>query len=343
MSDLTELLDRRDFSETVDAIVYARPRFTALFFPLFTLAFFAILGWVAFVPFEQTIHARGDLRVAGDAVAVHAQQEGRVLSVAAREGAAVNQGDVLFRLDDAPLRMELSRLSAEMDRVRETIALTASQRDRARRRGDVEVGRLSRDVSRQRALYEGGILPEEMVQNVESERNARAEASRQEQLALEAQEVAARQALTRLEAEHARTLRALGEQTIRAAAGGVITKLHVPAPGEFIARGAALAEITPRGRPMELEAAVAPHDIARVRPGLLSRVELDAYPRRQFGDLLGRVTFVAPDRGENGYRVRIAIDPSKLQLRPGMTGTVAVISARSPLYRVVGERLGFLR
>jgi len=26
-----------------------------------------------------------------------------------------------------------------------------------------------------------------------------------------------------------------------------------------------------------------------------------------------------------------------------MTGTVAVISDRSPLYRVVGERLGFLR
>lgn len=345
MKELGELLDRRDFSETVDAIVYARPRFTALFFPLFALTFLAALGWLAFIPFEQIIHARGDVRVAGNAVAVRAQQEGRVLTVAAREGAFVEKGAVLFRLDDAPARLELARLTTEIERTRETIGLLASQRERARSRGAVEVGKLSRDVARQRALYEGGILPQEMVQNVESERNARAESSRQEQLAIEAEEVAARQALARLQSEHARTLRAIGEQTIRAAESGIVTRLHVPVPGQFIARGAVLADITPRGRPMEFEAIVAPHDIARVRPGLPSRVELDAYPRRQFGDVVGRVTFVAPDRGEKGYRVRIAVTPPPrgIDLRTGLTGSVAVISDRSPLYRMVGERLGFLR
>jgi multidrug resistance efflux pump len=345
MSELGELLDRRDFSETIDAIVYARPRFTTLFFPLFALTFFFTVGWLAFVPFEQTIHARGDVRVAGNAVAMHAQQEGRVLSVATREGAAVEQGAVLFRLDDMATRMELARLTTEMQRVRETIGLLAGQREHARSRGAVEVGRIARDVARQRALYEGGILPQEMVENLESERAARAEASRQEQLALEAQEVAARQALARLESEHARTARTLGEQTIRATVSGIVTRLNVPAPGQFVTRGGVLAEITPRGRPMEFEAVVAPQDIARVRAGLASRIELDAYPRRQFGELPGRVTFVAPDRGQQGYRVRIAVAPLArgIDLRSGLTGTVAVISNRSPLYRVVGERLGFLR
>lgn len=345
MSDLGELLDRRDFSETIDAIVYARPRFTALFFPLFALTFFAALGWLAFVPFEQTVHARGDVRVAGNAVTMHAQQEGRVLSVEAKEGAVVEKGAVLFRLDGAPSQLELARLNAEMERARETITLLASQRERARSRGAVEVSRLARDVARHRALYEGGILPQEMVQNLESERSIRVESSRQEQLALEAQEVAARQALTRLESEHARTSRTLGEQTIRAEASGIITRLHVPAPGQFLTRGAALAEITPRGRAMEFEAIVPPHDIARVRTGLASRIELDAYPRRQFGAIDGRVTFIAPDRDEKGYRVRIAVNPParEIQLRPGLTGTVAVIRDRSPLYRVIGERLGFLR
>jgi hypothetical protein len=33
----------------------------------------------------------------------------------------------------------------------------------------------------------------------------------------------------------------------------------------------------------------------------------------------------------------------EIQLRSGLSGSVAVISDRSPLYRVVGERLGFLR
>jgi multidrug resistance efflux pump len=343
MSDLSELLDRRNFSETVDAIVYARPRFTALFFPLFALTFFVAIGWAAFIPFEQTVHARGDLRVAGNAVAMHAQQEGRVLSVTAKEGAIVEKGAVLFRLDQASSRVELARLQTEMERTRETIGLVAAQRERARARGAVEVERIERDVARQRALFEGGVIPREMVETRESERRARAEASRQEQLALEAQEVSARQALARLQSEHAQLSRALVEQVIRASESGVITRLHVPAPGQFLERGAVVAEITPRGKPMEFEGIVAPQDMARVRPGLAARVELDAYPRRQFGALDGRVTFVAPDRDEKGYRVRVALHPSKLDLRSGMTGKVAVISDRSPLYRVVGERLGFLR
>jgi multidrug resistance efflux pump len=345
MTDFSDLLDRRDFSETVDAIVYARPRFTALFFPLFALTFFAVLGWLAFIPFEQVVHARGEIRVAGDAEVLHAGEEGRVLFVAAREGAFVEKGAVLFRLDDAPARMELARLSTEMERARETIALVAGQRERARQRGAVEVERIARDVARQRALYDGGILPQEMVENRESDRRARAEASRQEQLALEAEEVAARQALSRLQSEHAQTLRAFGEQTVRAGVSGTITRLHVAAPGQFVTRGAALAEITPRGKAMELEALVAPRDIARVRSGLPSRIELDAYPRRQFGALDGLVTFIAPDRGEQGYRVRIALDrpPHGIELRPGLTGDAAVISDRGPLYRVAGERLGLLK
>jgi multidrug resistance efflux pump len=341
MSDLTDLLDRRDFSETVDAIVHSRPRFTALFFPLFALTFLIAVGWAAFIPFEQTTHARGELRVAGDAVPMHAGQEGRVLSVAAREGAFVEKGAVLVRLDDASSKLELARIEAEMSRTRETIALLAAQRERARARGAVEIERIARDVERQRALFEGGVLPREMVENRESERRARAEASRQEQLSLEAEEVAAKQALTRLQGEHAQL--SLGDAVVRASESGVITRLHVPAPGQYLERGAVVAEITPRGEPMELEAVVASGDIARVRPGLPTRVELDAYPRRQFGELAGRVTFVAPDRGENGYRVRVAMDPTRLELRSGMTGTVAVIRDRSPLYRVVGERLGFLR
>ena len=340
-----DLLDRRNFSETVDAILYTRPRFTALFFPLFALVFFAVLGWVAFIPFEHTIHARGDVRVAGTPVAVRAQQEGRLTAIAPREGAFVKQGAVLFRLDDATAKMDVARLDTEIERSRQTVALLDGQREGARRRGGVEIARLERDVARHRALFQAGVLPEEMVQNVESERSARVEASRQEQLALEAETVAARQALDRAVDERARVTRAMGEQTIRAAESGIVSRLNVPAPGQFVARGAVLAEITPRGRAMEFEAVVAPHDVARVRVGLATRIELDAYPKRQFGALDGRVTFIAPERGQQGYRVRIAVPepPPGIELRSGLPGTVAVISDRLPLYRAVGERLGMLR
>jgi multidrug resistance efflux pump len=345
MSQLDELLDRRNFSETVDAILYTRPRFTTMFFPLFALAFFAAAGWLAFVPFEQTIQARGDLRVAGVPAAVHTQQEGRLTYVGAREGAFVEKGTVLFRLDDTTPRLDLDRVAGEIERVRQIIALLEGQRERAASRNGIEIGRIERDIARHRALFEGGILPKEMVENLESERSSRVETARQEQLALETQTVAARQALDRLENDRARTIRTMGEQTIRAAESGVVTRLNVPAPGEFVARGAVLAEIAPRGRKMEFEGIVAPHDIARVRNGLPARIELDAYPRRQFGALDGHVTFVAPDRGEQGYRIRIAVDAPKreIELRSGLPGTVSVISDRRPLYRAIGERLGMLR
>ncbi|HET8775905.1 MAG TPA: HlyD family efflux transporter periplasmic adaptor subunit [Thermoanaerobaculia bacterium] len=349
MSQFDELLDRRNFSETVDAILYTRPRFTAIFFPLFALVFFAALGWLAFVPFEQTVQARGDLRVAGVPAAVRAQQEGRLTFIGAREGALVEKGAVLFRLDDTTPRMDLERVADEIARVTQTIALLGSQRERAASRNAVELGRMGRDIARHRALFEGGILPKEMVENLESERSARVEAARQEQLALETEVVAARQALDRLENDRSRILRTMHEQTIRAAEPGVVTRLlpgtNAPSAGQFVARGAVLAEITPRGRALEFEGVVAPHDIARVRTGLPARIELDAYPRRQFGALDGRVTFVAPDRGERGYRVRIAVDapPRGIELRTGLPGTVSVISDRRPLFRAVGERLGLLR
>jgi len=342
---IDELLDRRHFSETADAILYERPRFTSMFFPLFAVAFLAVLGWLAFVPFEQTVHARGGLHVAGDAVAVEAQQEGRLVAVAAREGAHVEKGAVLFRLDDAAPRAELQRLEAEMARAQEQIALLEAQRERARSRGAVEVGRIAGDVARNREMFERGIVARQMVENLESERRARAEGSRQEQLAIEAEAVAARQALVRLESERAGTLRALDEHTIRAAESGIVTRLAAASPGRIVERGAVLAEIAPRGRPMEVEAFVAPQDVARVRPGLPARIELDAYPERRFGAVEGRVAFVAPDRDEHGYRIRIAVTGANRQIafRSGMTGAVDVISDRRPLYRAIGQQLGLVR
>lgn len=344
MSQLDDLLDRRNFSETADAILYTRPRFTALFFPLFALTFFIALGWLAFIPFEQTIQARGDLRVAGVPATIRAQQEGRLTFIGASEGKYVEKGAVLFRLDDTAPRMDLSRVAQESNRVQQTISLLQSQRERAASRNGVEIARIERDIARHRALFDGGILPKEMVENLESERSARVETARQEQLALETEIVAARQALDRLTNERGRIDRTMHEQTIVAAESGVVTRLNAPAPGQFVARGAVLAEIAPRGRPLEFEAIVAPHDVARVRTGLPARIELDAYPRRQYGALDGRVTFIAPDRGERGYRIRVAASPRRnVELRTGLPGTVSVISDRRPLYRAIGERLGILR
>ena len=113
-----ELLDRRHFSETVDAILYTRPRFTTIFFPLFTLVFLAALGWIAFIPFEQAIHARGDVRVAGNPVAIRSQQEGRLTAIAAREGTFVKQGAVLFRLDELKEVEGVTRRSGKSHRGR---------------------------------------------------------------------------------------------------------------------------------------------------------------------------------------------------------------------------------
>ncbi len=71
------------------------------------------------------------MRVAGNPAAVRAQQEGRLTAIAAREGAFVEQGTVLFRLDDATTKMDVARLETEIDRARQTITLLQSQREPA--------------------------------------------------------------------------------------------------------------------------------------------------------------------------------------------------------------------
>lgn len=344
MSHLEELLDRRHFSESVDAVLYARPHFTTLFFPLFALSFLAIAVWLAFVPFSPAVHARGDLRVAGDTLRLQSEEEGRVTAVGVAEGAFVERGAMLFELDGATARIDLARLDAEIERTEESIVLLRAQRERVRRRGAMEVERIARDVERQQAMFERGIVAKQVVETLESDRRAVREASRQEELALEAEVVAARQALARLGSERDRKRIGYGQRTIRAPQAGVISRLHVTAPGLMVSRGTVLAELTPRGRPMEFEAIVAPHDIGRIRADQAVLVKLDAYPYRQFGTIAGRVAFVAPDRGENGYRIRVAMaqPPPGMALRTGMTGSIDVLSPRRPLYRFVAERLGFL-
>jgi multidrug resistance efflux pump len=345
VSEVDGLLDRRNFSETVDAILYTRPRAAGFIFPLFCVAFFAVIGWAALLPLDRKIVARGDVRVAGEAMPVMSEAEGRLAAVTAAEGAPVERGAVLFRFDPASMRLDGERLAAELARAGEAVELLERQREPQRRRAASELARTERELQRTMTLFQSGLASRQMVENLDSDRRSQAESARQEELELDAKIVAARQALERLESERARQTLQAEQQTIRAPQAGVISRLHVRTTGSVVTRGALLAEITPAGRPMEIEATVAPQDIGRVRVGLPARIKLDAYPYRQFGTVEGRVAFVAPEREEKGYRVRIAMQGLKkeMPLRAGMTGSVEVISDRQPVYRVVGERLGMGR
>ncbi|HEX7150714.1 MAG TPA: HlyD family efflux transporter periplasmic adaptor subunit [Thermoanaerobaculia bacterium] len=339
MSQLDELLDRRNFSETVDAILYTRPRAAGMFFPLFCVSFFAAIGWAALLPFDRKIVARGDVRVAGEAAPVMSEAEGRLAEVTVTEGQEVERGAVLFRFDAASTRLDRERLDTELARATEAVAVLEQQREPRRRRFASELARLERELQRNTTLFQNGLQSRQIVDNLDSDRRSLIESAKQEELELDAQLVSAKQAVERLQSEREQHDLHASQRTIRAPQPGVISRLHVRTTGRVVNRGALLAEITPRGRPMELEAMVAPHDIGHVRTGLPARIKLDAYPYREYGTVAGRVSFIAPERGERGYRVRLVMPQVKQELRAGMTATVEIISERRPLYRVIGERL----
>lgn len=130
---------------------------------------------------------------------------------------------------------------------------------------------------------------------------------------------------------------------LRAPVAGAIHDLIVPASGSVIAAGATLAQILPDGRAFEIEAAIAPEDIDKLREGQKAEVLLTAFDPRAASKLQAIVSHLPPDAvqdpitGRNVYRVTLTLDadaiPADLEIRAGMDAQVFVATGPRSLIR----------
>lgn len=125
---------------------------------------------------------------------------------------------------------------------------------------------------------------------------------------------------------------------LKAPADGIVQQLAVHTVGGVVTAAQPLMIIVPTEGGLEIEAKVLNKDIGFVTPAQEVSVKVAAYPFTQYGDLHGRIDWVARDAvidqqlGPN-YPIRVAIDNYKLPnivggrqgvITPGMTVTADV-------------------
>ena len=167
--------------------------------------------------------------------------------------------------------------------------------------------------------------------------------------------------LAQLEQEQARTearvaeLRAkielqnvqLKELQIYSPADGVLSELRYTTPGQFVERGARIGSFVPSNVKPIMVATVQNKDIAAVKPGTLAHVKVDAYPYRQYGTIPAKVLSAYPVPEKPEFKVRLQLDRHTLKVRgedveltPGLTAEVDILTQRTRLLRMVMKKLG---
>jgi HlyD family type I secretion membrane fusion protein len=90
-----------------------------------------LAAWAAFADISGAVVASGTVKVISNRKQVQTSEGGIVRDITVRDGAKVNAGDVLVRLDDTNARSSLSIVQANYDLVRATVARLRAERRRA--------------------------------------------------------------------------------------------------------------------------------------------------------------------------------------------------------------------
>ncbi|MGR4893618.1 HlyD family type I secretion periplasmic adaptor subunit [Sphingopyxis sp. LARHCG72] len=147
---------------------------------------------------------------------------------------------------------------------------------------------------------------------------------------------------------------------VRAPMDGFVNRVLVATVGGSVAPGAPLVELVPGEKSLLVEAMVLPKDIAGVKIGQPSRVDITAYDSAIYGSLHGKVVTISPDAvldertGESHYLVRVRTGSNvirhngrSLPIGPGMTATVNLLGDKrsvlnyilTPISRIRDEAL----
>lgn len=159
-----------------------------------------------------------------------------------------------------------------------------------------------------------------------------------------------------LQSEIASAELSLQHTTINAPVSGVITTLDVRGNGAVLKEGETIANISPTGARLLVEAQVPNKDIAFIEKGLPVKIKFDAFPFQDYGTVNGTVIEVGADaqaaskdvQGENNaasfYKVLIAPERTSIvakgrtiTLKPGLALTAEIVTERKTILDIILE------
>ena len=268
--------------------------------PLLVVAFF---GWQWF----QSNHEVGtnNAYVKAERLMVSAQVSGRVVEVAVQQNQAVKKGQLLFRLDDEPLKIALAEAEAKLGEIE-----NSADASRAQVRGAEssiaaanETERWAeRDLARMEDLAAKQLVPRKMVDDA---RHALNEARMQRDSAIAEQNQAAAalggnpgtplQKLPEYQAAQAAVAKArfdLAQASVYAPEDGIVGT-HDLQVGEYLNPGQVAMPLVATA-PVWIEANFKETDLARLRVGQPAQVKVDSYPGVKWS---ARVASISPSSG----------------------------------------------
>jgi HlyD family secretion protein len=256
----------------------------------------------------ETVQATGTLQPV-DTVEVGSQVTGSVQTLGADFNSRVTAGQVLATLDPASLQAQVDQASA-------TVARLAAEVNRA----TVTLADAETKLRRAEALSRDQLISDADFDTARSTRDA-AQAS---VVSAQAQVVQARASLDQARVN-------IGHTIIRAPSAGVVLSRNVEV-GQTVTSGLqtpTLFVIARDLQKMELQASVDEADIARVAAGQAVAFTVDAHGARQFAGRVSQVR-LQPIVAQNvvSYTTMIDVDNPDLALKPGMTATVRIETAR---------------
>jgi membrane fusion protein (multidrug efflux system) len=182
-------------------------------------------------------------------VTVSAEVPGRVIAVPASEGSVVRRGDILVRLDDQQIRLQIDEASA---------AVSRDQVDLARE-----------DFERKQRLFDDGALTRSALDQAKSR-----------YLTLDS-------TYTSAEARIAQLRERLGKTRVTAPIAGTVAQTAVTV-GEFVAPGAPVAVVEDATEVL-ISMEVSDRDVVRLRALQVVEATSDAFPGRIFQGVVERV------------------------------------------------------
>jgi HlyD family secretion protein len=258
-----------------------------------------------------TVSATGNLQPTNQ-VDVGSEISGTVESVLVDDNDRVKKGQVLARLDT-------SRLEDQVVKDRAAVAAAEAQV----RQTEATVAEARANLARQRQVAElsAGKVPSKAELDTAEASVKRAEAN----------EAGARAAVGQDKA----TLRSdetnLSKAIIRSPINGIVLKRTVE-PGQTVVaslQAPVLFTLAETLSQMELQVDVDEADVGQVRRGQPATFAVDAYPGRRYAARITQVRYGSQTK-ENvvSYLAVLAVDNRDLSLRPGMTATAEITTAK---------------
>jgi len=139
---------------------------------------------------------------------------------------------------------------------------------------------------------------------------------------------------------------AIGKLVIQSPVTGVVMTMAYTSQGQSVRRGSMVAMVVPENEVSIVVAHVPNQHVGEIKPGILAKVKVDAYPYRQFGTVPGRIISVFPVAGKPLFTVRIALDTpyivirgEKRLLKSGLTVKADLLTKRERILSLLFKKM----